>query len=63
VSKQYEAGEKVNMRTQLVRESDGELRYHYYPHWDGLLSCEGEAEVTLTEEEAQALNEGAPFIK
>ena len=63
MDKKYVAGETVSLRMQLVRESDGELRYHYYPHWDGLLSGEGEANVLLTEEEAQALNAGAPFIK
>jgi len=61
--KKYTAGETVSLRRQLVRESDSELHYHYYPHWDGLLSAEGEADILLTEEEAQALNDGAPFIR
>ena len=61
--KKYVAGETVSLRMQLVRESDGELRPHYYPHWNGLLTSEGEANVLLTEEEARALNDGAPFIR
>ena len=63
MDKKYTAGETVSLRRQLVRESDSELHYHYYPHWDGLLSAEGEADILLTEEEAQALNDGAPFIR
>ena len=60
----YEAGQTVNLRTQLVNRADEGRNRVYYPHIEGqLLSSEGSQTVTLAKHEADALNEGKHFSR
>ncbi len=53
----------TNLRTQQVKHADESFHVHYYTHWDGLLSCEGGETVTLSEYEAERLNQGNGFYR
>jgi len=60
----YEAGQQVDLRTQVVDRVDKGRNRVYYPHIEGqLLSGEGSETVTLAKHEADALNEGKHFSR
>jgi len=60
----YEAGQQVDLRTQLVNRADGGRNRVFYPHIEGQLrSGEGSQTVTLAKHEADALNEGEQFSR
>lgn len=59
----HRADDVVNLRTQRVQDVNGGLYTLYYTHWDDLLACEGSQNVTLTQGEADALNEGKSFMR
>jgi hypothetical protein len=59
----YQAGERINLRTQSIKCADGHYRTSFYTHWDGLLQCEGNQTVSLTQHEADLLNKYGTFIR
>jgi hypothetical protein len=59
----YQAGERINLRTQSIKCVDGQYHTSLYTHWDGQLQCEGNRTVTLTQHKADSLNTYGKFIR
>lgn len=63
MGRKYEAGDTVEMKTQVKPREDGTQYTVYYVHWGGNLRCEGSETITLTEDEANRLNHGHWFTR
>jgi hypothetical protein len=55
MKEEYREGDEIRLVTQSRQGSDGTYTV-FYTSWDGQLACEGFETVTLSAEEAEALN-------